>query len=78
VGIDGLEEGFTYSGGTYTFINPPGSLPGTTSLVGINHAGVVVGDTQIPEPATWTMMLLGFLGLGGVMRHSKRRQAIAA
>jgi hypothetical protein len=30
----------------------------------------------IPEPATWAMMLAGFLGLGAVMRRS-RRQAVA-
>jgi hypothetical protein len=27
----------------------------------------------IPEPATWSLMLLGFAGMGTVMRRAKRR-----
>lgn len=30
----------------------------------------------IPEPATWAMMLAGFFGMGGVLRH-RRRTALA-
>jgi PEP-CTERM motif len=31
----------------------------------------------VPEPATWAMMLIGFLGLGFAFRQSRRREAIA-
>jgi hypothetical protein len=27
----------------------------------------------VPEPATWAMMLLGFAGIGAVMRRRRRR-----
>lgn len=35
----------------------------------------VVGPAAVPEPATWAMMLLGFFGLGSVLR---RRGAVLA
>jgi hypothetical protein len=31
----------------------------------------------VPEPATWAMMLIGFLGLGFAFRRSRRREAMA-
>jgi hypothetical protein len=30
-------------------------------------------DAAVPEPASWTMMLTGFFGLGGAVRFSRRR-----
>jgi probable HAF family extracellular repeat protein len=52
-----------------------GGLAGSASsnALGINDRGQVVGDSQfpapppppitVPEPSTWTMMLIGFAGL---------------
>jgi hypothetical protein len=31
----------------------------------------------VPEPSTWTMMLIGFAGLGFAFRHSRRRVSLA-
>jgi hypothetical protein len=35
------------------------------------------GPMQVPEPATWVMMLLGFLGLGFAFRQSRRKLSMA-
>jgi hypothetical protein len=32
----------------------------------------------VPEPATWTMMLIGFAGIGSVVRRRATRSAVAA
>lgn len=40
------------------------NLAGTADLAAIGG---------VPEPATWAMMLLGFFGLGGVLRNRRRQ-----
>jgi hypothetical protein len=41
-----------------------------------NFKGVAFAPTAVPEPATWAMMLMGFGGLGGLLRSARRRQAM--
>jgi PEP-CTERM motif len=45
----------------------PGSPPGFSGIVGSEAAGGV-----IPEPSTWAMMVLGFIGMGFVGYRTKR------
>lgn len=62
--------------------------PGTYSLVvkGNGAGGLPAGVGErldngalaIPEPATWLTMLVGFGGLGLVMRNTRRKQAMTA
>jgi type VI secretion system secreted protein VgrG len=41
-------------------------------------SGGLGGGAPVPEPATWSFMLLGFGGLGAVLRTRRQRQALAA
>jgi PEP-CTERM motif len=50
----------------------PGSPPGLSGIVGSEAAGGV-----IPEPSTWAMMVLGFIGMGFVGYRTKRAGAAA-
>jgi uncharacterized membrane protein len=56
-------------------------LPSGSSAVayGINDGGQAIGVTVVPEPSTWAMMLLGFVGLGFVgYRRARKGQATLA
>lgn len=54
---------------TATFLTSPGHQPAPNTFTGGADGPVV---TAVPEPATWAMMVLGFLGVGFV---SYRRRA---
>jgi uncharacterized membrane protein len=62
---------------------------GQGGALSINHAGQVVGwsafvspppppPSTIPEPSTWTMMLIGFAGLGYAGWRAQRKTAALA
>jgi hypothetical protein len=59
-------------------LSAPGSLRfaaiGTSDSLGGYLENVSLGAAAVPEPATWGMMIMGFAGMGGVLR-SRRRQA---
>jgi hypothetical protein len=38
---------------------------------------VFTNVSAVPEPATWGMMLLGFVGLGFAFRQSRRKESFA-
>jgi hypothetical protein len=40
-----------------------------------SNGGVTVGG--VPEPASWAMMLVGFFGVGGLIRSRRRTMAVA-
>jgi len=44
----------------------------------LDDVSLVSGAGGVPEPATWGLMLIGFLGAGGAIRAGRRRQAAAA
>lgn len=56
-----------YSLGTQQVLNDP------PDIAGIN-AFSFVSTAPVPEPSTWTMMLLGFGALGFVLRRAKRTE----
>ncbi|HXA40530.1 MAG TPA: PEPxxWA-CTERM sorting domain-containing protein, partial [Phenylobacterium sp.] len=56
-----------------------GSNPGDTASGAPNLKvfGLVIGPDAVPEPASWATMILGFTGLGALLRR-RRRTAMAA
>ena len=63
----------TNAGVAGTLLNGPG---GPSSTTGYSFAGTVSFDAApagpgVPEPATWAMMLIGFFGLGSVIRRQR-------
>ncbi len=73
-GWEGESLAFTASGASTNL-----SLLGTSGFnyIGLDNVSVVdVGG--VPEPATWTMMLIGFGGLGAALRSRRKSAALAA
>jgi hypothetical protein len=73
----------TFTGGTGAFagVTGTGSGEGTISPAGytLTGRGTLNGDIPgVPEPATWAMFLLGFGGIGFMMRISRRADAATA
>ncbi|HEX9169839.1 MAG TPA: PEPxxWA-CTERM sorting domain-containing protein [Roseiarcus sp.] len=54
---------------TFTFVNSNG---GTPSALLVTTSGDAV--SVVPEPSTWAMMLIGFVGLGGAARYHTTRK----
>jgi hypothetical protein len=52
--------------------NPNKSLNSFTANGGGNFSAL-----GVPEPATWGLMIIGFGGMGALLRSNRRRQAIA-
>ena len=65
-GLRGLENGdtATFSGNTVT-VSFRASSPG--DYIRVLTRGEFTG--AVPEPTTWAMLILGFLGIGGAMRR---------
>ena len=83
----GGTHGFTDIGGTFNSFDIAGAA--STTVNGVNDLGQLVGfytdqndnvlgfvASPIPEPAAWSLMLIGFGGLGAALR-SRRRLAVA-
>ena len=61
------------TGGGGQYVDTTGGL----LILGFPDPGAFTAQLSVPEPATWAMMLLGFGGLGAVLRSRRRRQACA-
>lgn len=59
----------------------PHFLTGTFALAGSGGAGTLtISDlsSAVPEPGTWAMMIVGFGGVGSMVRASRRRNVVSA
>jgi hypothetical protein len=75
--FDGPGFSFAYTGGTCTGVascsqNEVGLTPGASIFAPVT---IFVSYTAVPEPAEWTLMLLGFGALGAALR---RRRSLTA
>jgi len=43
----------------------------------VSFDGVLAGPPTVPEPATWAMMVLGFGGMGALLRRNRRQARMA-
>ena len=73
------------TGGHYTFSLGAGTGSDTIAFYGRNDPAFNALDnvsiTQaggVPEPASWALMLTGFLGAGAVLRANRRQAAVVA
>ncbi|MDB5266075.1 MAG: hypothetical protein JWM39_788 [Parcubacteria group bacterium] len=66
--------------GTYDVkLTVTGLAGGTKSLTTVAQLGTgFAGSGAVPEPATWAMMLVGFGGLGAVLRRRRASTSLAA
>jgi len=68
----------------YTFSLGAGTGSDTITFIGRNEPAfntldnVSVTQAAVPEPATWALMLSGFLGAGVALRSNRRRQVAFA
>jgi hypothetical protein len=87
---NGLFTGTPLNSHTFTAIGTNvGSNTATTSAAfsiteefivtasGTGSASSTIDVAAVPEPATWAMMLLGFVGLGFAFRQSRRKVSFA-
>jgi hypothetical protein len=72
-GVHQLTQSFVFGagGGTIDFVlDPKGNY-------GWDSTGVTA-TVAVPEPAAWALMILGFGGVGAMLRHTRRRTAALA
>ena len=69
--FDNTPVHFTFAGGSFDFfVNDVSVTSGRT----ISLSGTILEPASaVPEPSTWAMMLIGFVGLGFAFRQSRRK-----
>lgn len=66
-----VTDNFTLPGGAHNFTLDYVEANGSPSVLNFNVAAV-------PEPATWAMMLIGFFGIGAMVRSRRNARVLTA
>jgi hypothetical protein len=69
----------TLSSGSYVLeagVRDNGDFGGSSQLLVDNFALTAVAVGGVPEPAMWSLMILGFTGVGGMLRGRRRAPSI--
>lgn len=81
-GVNAFQEARTYS---FAVDSSTLLASNTVSFGGTGGDGYIIdyvalmGErSAVPEPATWAMMLIGFFGIGGMVRSNRRKPKVAA
>jgi hypothetical protein len=70
--INGAQSGFTLEAINGETINKFVLLDTGGTITDFEHYRVDVAASAVPEPQTWAMMLIGFIGLGFAFRSRRR------
>jgi hypothetical protein len=76
-GTGATQTFFAPAGATMLYIASADSIGGSTGNEGalqVTFTGATLVSGAVPEPATWAMMLVGFGGVGMMLRSRTRRQ----
>lgn len=76
-GVSGNDDVTVYDTSTFGFIGLISSTPFTSVTFSANGSYNIpeIEFGNVPEPASWALMLAGFAGLGGLVRSRRSRQA---
>jgi hypothetical protein len=53
------------------------SIGNTNDVIGVDDLRFTAANTAVPEPGVWALMIVGFFGMGAMLRRAKARQPLA-
>ena len=74
----GLSSSATFAGTTLFKLGVTSGTYTWTWDSGANSFVLVIPTVTVPEPATWTLALVGFAGLGAALRSHRKSPAVPA